>query len=319
MTNTVSEPQLGQILDRRKQLKRQRRLNFLRATWRTIIITGLTTTLGWVLTQSEWKIQQVSQVEFKGNQQISTQTLEQLLPLTYPTSLIQIQPQAIAQTLQDRAHIQKATVTRQLFPARLTVTVQERAPVAVTACDRCQLMTETASADHAKLSPANLWLIDAKGVALPLETYGELQQSGRLPQLSLQNFFQPPPQSAQTSAEAAQQSLDKEPFQPVVLNPDRQRQWQQIYPILRQSSVTVSALNWQQTDQLVLSTELGQVHLGTYGPQLTDQLRALERLRSLPGAVNVKQVAYIDLRDPERPVLEMRESQNKQSPTATDN
>ena len=318
MANTASEPQLGQILDRRKQLKRQRRLRFVRATWRTTAIMGLTAALSWVLIRSEWTIQKPSQVAIQGNQQIATQTLSQLLPLSYPTSLIQIRPQTIVQALQTRGHIQQVSVTRQLFPAQLTVMVQERAPVAVTECDRCQLLPPPTAPDQAVLGPTKLWLIDEQGIALPLETYGALQKSGELPQLSLSNFLQPPPQTTNTSP-SDQPSPGPNKGKPVVVDPQKQAQWQQMYPMLQQSSVEISAVNWQPSQQLILSTELGQVHLGPYGSRMGDQLQALDQLRSLPNAVDTNKVAYIDLRDPQRPVLEMRELPPKPSPTSTRN
>ena len=305
-TTATSESQVNQILGRRRQLKRQRRVRFWQATWRTLATIGLTVGLGWTLTQPEWQIRQPSQVKIitvNGKPPRSRETLEQFLELSYPVSLMQLRPQAIANQLETRAHISKAIVRRQLFPPRLIISVQEHDPVALTRCDRCVLVTDPTRPNAVSLGPDPVWLLDHRGVALPLSSYPHLSAGQPLPPLEVVNVLKPLPEPATQSLTL---SAEAGPVQGMAIDGLKQRQWQQMYPTLHKSPVKIVKVGWQPSNTLILTTQLGQVHLGPYGPKLGQQLRVLDQMRSLPNAVDPSQIAYIDLEQPERPVLELR-------------
>ncbi|MEQ8957911.1 MAG: cell division protein FtsQ/DivIB, partial [Coleofasciculus sp. C2-GNP5-27] len=48
------------------------------------------------------------------------------------------------------------------------------------------------------------------------------------------------------------------------------------------------------------------VHLGPDSSQLAEQLAVLDRMRQLPTQLQPSQIAYIDLKNPDRPVIQMK-------------
>ncbi len=309
MTDSTPEPQIVNIRDRQQQLLRQRRQKFRRGAGRTLVILGLTVGLGWAVCQPKWQIRQSSQITLTGNQQIDTQTLEHLMVLQFPTSLIRFQPQTLVSKLKANAHISQVVVTRKLFPPRVNVVVRELPPVAMTECEGCTLVLDPGTKDSLTLGPANVWLLDRRGVVLPADSYPQLEKAHQLPNLTLKSYLQPETQanlqqSSQTSA-AKWVSVDRQ----------KQAQWQQMYAAIEVSPVQVKHLNWEDPTQLMLQTKLGQIRMGPYGPNFTRQLQALDEMRTLPKSVDSQQIVYIDVENPENPVLELRnQSQPKSSP-----
>jgi cell division protein FtsQ len=305
MTDASAESQVNQILDRRRQLKLQRRIRFWQGVWRTSVTLGLAVGVGWALCRPEWEIRQASQVKIvtaDGVAPRSQEILEQFLAFSYPFSLMALYPQDIVRRLETHAHVSQATVTRQLFPPHVIISVQEHPPVAVTKCDRCVLTANPTDPQSIQLGPAKIWLLDHRGVALPMSSYPDLKPD-QLPSLTVGNFLQTLPNS---KASALTSSTDTGPATPVKIDPRKQRQWQQLFPILHKSPVEIDAIGWQNGEELTLTTQLGQVRLGPYGPQFAQQLQALDQMRSLPKSVDPGQIVYIDLEQPERPVLELR-------------
>ena len=290
----VGQPlqKVDSILDRRKLLKRQRRNRFLQKLWRTGAISGIAIFLGWGLHQPEWKIRSLDQVTILGNTQISTQTLETLLPLTYPSSLIRIQPQSITQKLKNFAHIDKVSVSRQLFPPQVTVVIQERPPIAKVQCLKCQLVH-----NNETTFPANsVWLVDQEGIALPLDSYPEMKRKQSLPLLEIDGYF--------TRQKKAQAQTEKR----VTIDPDRQAQAQIILPLLLQSPVSIQRLDLRDKGNLKIKSTLGWVHLSEFknSGQLIAQLKSLDQLRSLPNKVDMTNIEAIDLSHPMKPTLKLK-------------
>lgn len=288
-------PKVESILDRRNQLKRQRRNRFVQSLWRMGATLGMAVALGWGLSQPEWKIRSLSQISILGNTQISTQTLERLLPITYPSSLIRVQPQAIARQLQSLAHIERVTVTRQLFPPHINIVIQERSPVAKLQCSGCLLTYE----GKAPFQKSDTWLVDSAGVVLPLESYPELQRSQSLPTLTIEGYL------TLLNPKDSPNRLDGKP---ITVDPVKQRQLQKMLPLLLASPMTITQLDWRDPNNLKLKTTLGVVHLANASdsPQkLAQQLEALDKMRSIPQKIDLKTVAFLDLTDPEHPMIEL--------------
>src|SRR4028119_1149443 len=130
MTNIASVSQ-AQLTTRRKKLRRERRVKSFQAIWRSLFVGGMATSLVWAITLPEWVIRQPEQVVIEGNHFLSSQAIRSLLPLSYPQSLLRVQPQALAKSLESQAPIAKAIVSRQLLPPGLTIQVKERRPVAI--------------------------------------------------------------------------------------------------------------------------------------------------------------------------------------------
>jgi len=302
MANPALDSQVDSILHRRQQLRSQRRWKILQSCWRTLAITSLTGGLVWAASLPEWKLQQPTQVEIKGNQWLSTETLAAFLPLVYPQSLLRLPTQEIAGALKTHAPVERVTLTRQLFPPRLFVEVKERPPVAIVQCNQCLIEKTPAAFTVPQLGPADVWLLDSQGVAMPLASYPSLQQTGKLPRLTVAGFFQPSP-SAQASRSDAQSA-----GQAVTVNLQKQAQWPQMYEALAQSPVTVTAIDWQDPKNLILQTELGNVHLGSDRSQFSNQLKALDQMRNLPAHVALNQIIYIDLKNPKQPLVKTKNS-----------
>jgi cell division protein FtsQ len=308
MARLASDSQVQEsILNRRRQLRGQQRIKLLTGIWRTLAIASIAAAGLWATTLPEWIIRRPSQVVIRGNKLLSTQAIQALLPLSYPQSLLELHPQAIVSALETAVPISKTTITRQLFPPRLIVEVQERPPVAVGQCDRCTLLTPVPNAapnvKPIAQGPADLWLIDSKGTAAPLTSYPKLQKSGA-PTLNILGFFAP-------AAPKAQKSASSSNF--VQIDSTRKQQWEKLYTALQQNPLQVSEIDWRSRNNLVLQTELGTVYFGPYTGKVPQQLKALDEMRKLPQLISTKKIAYIDLNNPEQPLVQVQDSSKSQT------
>ncbi|MDT9186551.1 MAG: FtsQ-type POTRA domain-containing protein [Limnospira sp. PMC 894.15] len=260
---------------RRRQLRRQRRLKLVRVIWQVLAVGGISGGVFWGISQPIWLIKEAEQVEIKGNQLLSQHNIRSHLPLSYPQSVWQIQPSAIQQALIDNAPISEAIVIRQVFPPRLTIEVTEREPVAIA---QPPIGTTTPGTE------AIVGWLDAEGSWMPLSSYTELEQTGQLPNLRVIGNF--------------------EIYQP---------HWQQVYSDLSRSPVDIYEIDWQNPANIILMTEIGEVHIGSYSTHFWEQLQVIDRMRKLPEQVDVSQVDYIDLRNPNSPLVLMISDQSSLS------
>ncbi|MBD2255206.1 cell division protein FtsQ/DivIB [Nostoc parmelioides] len=270
---SVSQKELAQ---RRKKLRRQRQMKIIQAIWQTITISSLAGGLLWVALQPIWVLKTPEQVLMKSdNQLLSQEAIKSLLVLSYPQSLWRIQPAAIAESLQKQPTIAQATVSRRLFPPGLIIEIEERIPVAVAQKRREQ----SSSASNKQV---NTGLIDANGVWIPLEKYTLVNPQFKLPTLKVIGL---PEQYASY--------------------------WSKLYPYISQSSIKITEIDYQDPNNLILKTELGTVHLGATSDQLADQINLLAQLRHINTKLNPAEINYIDLTNPESPLVHM--IQNKET------
>lgn len=82
-------------------------------------------------------------------------------------------------------------------------------------------------------------------------------------------------------------------------------QWETIYPQLQALPLTVHTINWQNPANLILETELGEVHLGGNLEALPKQLQVLAKLKHLPQEQPLDQMRYINLKNPEFILIEV--------------
>lgn len=284
---SIASVSLAELRGRRITLRRKRRLHTAQAIWRIVASAGLASGLVWGATQPIWVISTPDQIAVEGNEIISDRGVRSLLSLSYPQSLLRVEPQALANRLTSNdSVIASATVTRQLIPPGLMVQVQERQPVAQAIgipSPGSQLIASTAKEMPKMRSP--IGLLDANGVLVPLDKYKALGASVSLPPLKILGV--------------RQRDLAK---------------WPKIYQIVRRSTVKISEIDWRNRGNIILKTELGIVHLGPYSPQFAEQLAVLDRLRALPTKLKSSQIAYIDLKNPESPALQMIQSDPKTNP-----
>jgi cell division protein FtsQ len=309
MADTYSDTRVVSMLDRRRQLKRQRRTQFLKKTWRTTAILGLTLGLGWLFNEPGWQIKKASQVEISGNNQLSTQTIETFLPLTFPTSLLRVRPADIKTMLEQNTHADQILVYRQLFPPRIIVKIQERPPVALTNCPNCLLVSQNlGSAQPITIGPADQWLIDDRGIALPYTSYPKLGQTRTAPDLVLSGYLKP--LDAQRAKAISLKNVANQPKSIlkstlVELDSNTQNEWQALYSPLRSSPVKIQQVDWQKNKALNLKTELGLVQLGPFSSKFSEQLKALDQMRALPQTVEAKNIKFINLENLKNPVVEL--------------
>ncbi|MGB8703335.1 MAG: FtsQ-type POTRA domain-containing protein [Thermosynechococcaceae cyanobacterium] len=305
MTDTYSDTRVVSILDRRKQLKRQRRSQFLKSAWRTFASLGLAVGLGWLFSRSEWQIRNASQVQILGNTQLSTQTLETFLPFSFPSSLLRVRPNDIKTDLERHTHVAQVLVSRQLFPPQVLIQVQERVPVALSPCRQCVLVADGVADAPIIVGPADLWLLDTEGVPLPYGSYPNFQQANKVPTLAVSHYLKPiPPNKAKAL------KLKSIPAQANLVSIDlqTQSQWKTLFNDLNRSPVKIQELDWQDPRNLVLKTELGVVHLGAFSSKIPEQLRVLDEMRALPQKLPLSNIKFIDLQNPDHPTVEQNPS-----------
>lgn len=277
----VSETELGR---RRQKLQQQRRLKLAALMWQTVAASAMAGGLLWWVAQPAWLIARSDQVKVEGNQWLSDKAVRSLVPLSYPQSLWGIQPQVVARKMESAGPIAKAQVTRNLFPPSLTVEVTERLPVAL-----AQPAAVLGKGDREKVG----WL-DARGGWMPFDSYTSDKRSIQAPQSGNGN--------------PARQSQSALPTLKVIGSIELYRtQWPKFYQALSSLTVKVFEINWQNPDNLILKTEIGTVHLGPYSSRTAEQLKVLDRMRQLPKQIDLSKIAYIDLRNPAAPTVQLPE------------
>lgn len=206
----------AQLINRRKKLRRARQIKLFQAIWRSLFVGGIASSLVWAISLPDWVIRKPEQVAIEGNQLLSTQAIRSLLSLPYPQSLLELEPQALADSLESQAPIAEATVSRQLLPPGLTIQVKERKPVAI---------AEAPIRPNAKTtSPSpQTGLLDEQGVWLPKSSYESLDPNAELPTLKVIG--------------------QREQYQPY---------WSEVYRAVSRSPVQVFEIDWQDPANLIL-------------------------------------------------------------------
>lgn len=274
----ISSISRSELVARRKKLRRQRRWRILQTSWQVFAISGLAVGAVWVATLPDWVLRDPAQVEIEGNKVLTTDTIRSLLAIKYPQFLLALEPEAIAKRLEEsQAPIAEAHVTRRLFPPSITVHIQERYAVAVVYMIPAAVAVNPKQKIMPPVEPVPVSLIDDRGYILSYEKYVSLNKSRNLPTLKVFGMQE-----------------------------QYRSQWASLYKLISQSPVKVSEINWREPGNLILQTELGTVHLGSYkDSRLAEQLQALDQMRKLPQQVDASQIEYIDLNQPKTPQVKM--------------
>ncbi|MBF2079304.1 MAG: FtsQ-type POTRA domain-containing protein [Synechococcales cyanobacterium T60_A2020_003] len=269
-------------LDRRRsQLRKQRRWKLLRGMWRTVAVAGIAAGVVWVARLPIWLLQSSEQVIIEGEEVLTEDTIRSLLPIAYPYPLVKLRPQAIAAHLEAQAPIADAVVIRHIFPPRLVVQIQERHPVALLVSantpdviPRPQTLPTGASTPPSASMPIEL--LDEKGFRMSFENYVTLNKFAKLPDLRV-----------------------------IGMQEQYRSQWETMYQSILHSPVKISEVNWQEPTNVILETELGSVHIGAYTDAFPQQLQILDQMRRVPEQLDSRQIDYIDLTQPDAPLLEL--------------
>jgi len=275
---SVSQTELAQ---RRSQLRRQRRLKALQTIWRSLLVSVLAGGVVWVITRPDWVIRNPEQIDIEGNELLSAPKIRSLLHLSYPQSLLKLQPQIIVDNLESQAPIARVTVTRQLLPPSLTIQVKERQPVAIA-------QPPTAKKQPTSAKPIPLGLLDAQGVWIPIDNYSNGKRSLKLPTLKV-----------------------------IGLHDQYRAYWSSLYQTVSHSPVKVVEIDCQDPVNLIIKTELGKIHLGAYSSRIPYQFKVLDRMRELPTHINPDEIDYIDLKNPDFPSIQLKkDNQTIKPPTS---
>ena len=259
------------VIQRTKQLRRQRWWRGMQIIWRSLWVFVLAGILIWLLIQPQWVIDRPEQVIIRGNQLFSDTAIQSILPLKYPQSLMKIQPEEIASQLEAKGPIASAVVTRNLLPPSLIIQITERNPVAISIPNPdIPPSSNQTSPQSAPTLTTTEGLIDETGVWMPRASYTALG-------LPLPNF------------------------KVIGLDEKIRPQWQEIYQIITSSQAQVTEIDFRNPSNLILTTSLGKVHIGRYGQNFTKQLGILATLPQANPPLDPSKIAYINLRNVDRP------------------
>jgi cell division protein FtsQ len=259
------------LAQRRRKLRRQRRVRILQLIWQTFAVGSLASGLWWLAIQPMWVLKNYHDIEVEGNQLLSSEAVQLQTGLLYPRSLWRIQPSEITESLKHQPIIADAVVSRRLFPPGLVIHIQEKIPVAI-AFDN-QPNTSLNSTEAKKIKKG---LLDADGNWIPIDKYITMNPNAKMPTLKVIGV---PQQYASF--------------------------WASLYQAVSQSQVSITEIDYQDSSNLILKTELGLVHLGAPTSRLEEQIKMLTQMRRLPNKVNPNQMEYIDLKNPDLPLVQM--------------
>ncbi|RZM76144.1 cell division protein FtsQ/DivIB [Leptolyngbya iicbica] len=274
MTN-LATPSPEELADRRRSLKRQRRLRNLQHLWRVVAITGLAASAIWLIRNPFWLLlRDQQQVLIDGNEMLSDDAIYQVLGLEYPQRIFDIEPEQLVKRLRTEAPVAYAQVNRQLFPPRVEITLQERIPVAVTVPSR------PLANDQSKPSPMHQpGLLDSEGYWIAQSAVVGLNQDFALPTLQVRGFH------------ARYRS-----------------QWPRLYEAIQSSPVEIQEIDLRSPNNLIIQTAVGTVHLGIYDARrLSEQLAILPQLSQLTSDPQAPPVDYVDLANPQVPAVKLAE------------
>jgi cell division protein FtsQ len=280
--SSIASVSRSEIERRRSQLRHQRRWRLVQGVWRVMAMGGITAGVVWVTTLPIWFIHHPNQVRIEGQETLTQETIRSLLPLSYPEALVNIRPEAIATHLEAQAPIADAVVTRHLFPPGLVVQIRERYPVALLVSantpDILPPLSMDAAASPALTAAASppVELLDEKGFRMSYENYVTLNKGVALPELRV-----------------------------IGMQEQYRAHWAEMYQHLLQSPVKIFEVDWREPTNLILKTEMGTVHLGPYTPQLPHQLQILDQMRHVPEQLGDRPILYIDLVNPDAPLIEL--------------
>ncbi|WP_193858201.1 cell division protein FtsQ/DivIB [cf. Phormidesmis sp. LEGE 11477] len=275
----MSAPKANDLAERRRQLRIKRRIKFYQRVWRSLAMIGFAGGIVWLARSPIWLLRSAEQIEVSENQTLSDANVRDLVPVAYPQTLLEIEPDELANMLTKQASIESAVVSRRLIPPGLYVRITERQPVAIALPNKARPVQTIPDQPQPFQEPG---LIDAQGYWMPRNSFADVGADIALPTLTVEG-----------------------------MRPGYAGAWQVIYQEIQRSPVKITAIDWSDPNNLILQSELGAVHIGTFGDRFAAQLAALDQLRSLSEKVNPEQVAFIDLKDPQNPVIETFQANNQ--------
>lgn len=272
------------LKSRRNKLKKERAWRELQGFLRGFCLISLTGASFWLITLPDWVIRNKQQIKVQGNDLLSVEEVRNLIPLNYPQSLIQLSTHDLTRQLQQKIPLTEVVVTREFIPPSLSVTITEKPPVAIA-------YGRDFSGKKPSLKIVKLGYLDEDGVFISHEMYHKLKenpdQAPKLKIIGIPKMYLP--------------------------------YWQEFYNLLIQSEIYITEVNWQNPTNIILTTDLGKIHIGAYSSRFPKQLITLAKLKPLTGKIRREQIVYIDLTDPEMPLIKQKQIVTNNKPAELKN
>ncbi|MCT0212924.1 MULTISPECIES: cell division protein FtsQ/DivIB [unclassified Synechococcus] len=117
-------------VERRRQLRDQRRKERLRNAWRLLVFSACAAALGYGLLRQGWSLRSPAQVEVLGSQQVSRDQVIRAAGLRFPVLLLSLQPRQLQDGLSATLPVEQVRVERLMLPPRLRIALVDRQAVA---------------------------------------------------------------------------------------------------------------------------------------------------------------------------------------------
>ena len=125
-----SRENLAEGIQRRKELRRRKRLNTIAQLWRLLALMAISAGLGWLVIKQAWILRSPNQVEVSGAPDLNRELVVRASGLTFPLQLLELNPILIKQRLAAALPVDQVRIQRQMLPPRLVINLSERAAVA---------------------------------------------------------------------------------------------------------------------------------------------------------------------------------------------
>lgn len=117
-------------VERRRELRLQRRRERLRNLWRIVVLAGAATGLGWLLLRQGWVLRTPAQIEVLGSRQVNRDQVIREGELKLPLQLLSLRPQQLSARLSAGLPVEQVQVSRLMLPPRLRIELVDREAVA---------------------------------------------------------------------------------------------------------------------------------------------------------------------------------------------
>lgn len=130
-TRSAQPPESSAVgVERRRELRLQRRRERLRNLWRIVVLAGAATGLGWLLLRQGWVLRTPAQIEVLGSRQVSRDQVIREGELKLPLQLLSLRPQQLSARLSAGLPVEQVQVSRLMLPPRLRIELVDREAVA---------------------------------------------------------------------------------------------------------------------------------------------------------------------------------------------
>lgn len=117
-------------VERRRRLRQERRQERLIQLWRLVFFLLTATGLSWLLLTLGWSLRSATQIQISGSARMNENVVVKAAGLSFPQSLLSLEPRQIETKLMQELPVQEVSVQRRLLPPGLDIQLVERRPIA---------------------------------------------------------------------------------------------------------------------------------------------------------------------------------------------